>query len=51
MAIMDPSGSVKSTLMNIIGCLDVADRDAYNLDGKAINLLKDSQLAAEIKCV
>jgi putative ABC transport system ATP-binding protein len=44
-AIMGPSGSGKSTLMNIIGCLDAADKGAYNLDGKAINLLKDTQLA------
>ncbi|MDD9269726.1 ABC transporter ATP-binding protein [Paenibacillus sp. GCM10023248] len=44
-AIMGPSGSGKSTLMNILGCLDVADRGDYVLDGKAINRLKDSQLA------
>ncbi|MDQ0874440.1 putative ABC transport system ATP-binding protein [Paenibacillus sp. V4I3] len=44
-AIMGPSGSGKSTLMNIIGCLDIADKGAYDLDGKAINLLKDTQLA------
>jgi putative ABC transport system ATP-binding protein len=44
-AVMGPSGSGKSTLMNIIGCLDVSDRGVYSLDGKAIHLLKDSQLA------
>ncbi|NOU75200.1 ATP-binding cassette domain-containing protein [Paenibacillus sp. LMG 31458] len=44
-AIMGPSGSGKSTLMNIMGCLDVADQGAYLLDGKAINQLKDAQLA------
>ncbi|MDQ0901201.1 putative ABC transport system ATP-binding protein [Paenibacillus sp. V4I7] len=44
-AIMGPSGSGKSTLMNIIGCLDVVDKGVYNLDGQAINVLKDSQLA------
>ncbi|MDR6885411.1 ABC-type lipoprotein export system ATPase subunit [Bacillus sp. 3255] len=44
-AIMGPSGLGKSTLMNILGYLDVADRGAYVLDGKAINQLKDSQLA------
>ncbi|NOU73029.1 ATP-binding cassette domain-containing protein [Paenibacillus sp. LMG 31458] len=44
-AIMGPSGSGKSTLMNIIGCLDVADQGAFLLDGKAINQLKDAQLA------
>ncbi len=45
MAIMGPSGSGKSTLMNIIGCLDVVDKGIYDLDGQAINLLKDSGLA------
>lgn len=44
-AIMGPSGSGKSMLMNILGCLDVADHDAYVLDGKEINRLKDAQLA------
>ncbi|WP_127527868.1 ABC transporter ATP-binding protein [Paenibacillus alginolyticus] len=44
-AIMGPSGSGKSTLMNIIGCLDVSDTGSYVLDGKAINQMKDSQLA------
>lgn len=44
-AIMGPSGSGKSTLMNIIGCLDVVDKGIYDLDGQAINVLKDSGLA------
>ena len=44
-AIMGQSGSGKSTLMNIIGCLDVSDTGTYVLDGKAINQMKDSQLA------
>jgi putative ABC transport system ATP-binding protein len=44
-AIMGPSDSGKSTLMNIIGCLDVVDKGIYDLDGQAINVLKDSQLA------
>ncbi|NOU88241.1 ATP-binding cassette domain-containing protein [Paenibacillus sp. LMG 31460] len=44
-AIMGPSGSGKSTLMNIIGCLDVVDKGIYDLDGQAINALKDSGLA------
>jgi putative ABC transport system ATP-binding protein len=42
---MGPSGSGKSTLMNIIGCLDIVDKGIYDLDGQAINVLKDSQLA------
>ncbi|KQX48887.1 ABC transporter ATP-binding protein [Paenibacillus sp. Root444D2] len=44
-AIMGPSGSGKSTLMNIIGCLDIVDKGIYDLDGQAIKVLKDSQLA------
>lgn len=44
-AIMGPSGSGKSTLMNIIRCLDIVDKGVYDLDGQAINVLKDSQLA------
>ncbi|MCY9670222.1 ATP-binding cassette domain-containing protein [Paenibacillus alginolyticus] len=44
-AIMGPSGSSKSTLMNIIRCLDVADKGIYDLDGQGINVLKDSGLA------
>ncbi|MGO4500983.1 ABC transporter ATP-binding protein [Paenibacillus sp. 2RAB27] len=44
-AIMGPSGSGKSTLMNIIGCLDVSDTGSYVLDGRAINQMKDWQLA------
>ncbi|NOU85337.1 ATP-binding cassette domain-containing protein [Paenibacillus sp. LMG 31460] len=42
---MGPSGSGKSTLMNIIGCLDIVDKGIYDLDGQAINVLKDSGLA------
>jgi ABC-type Fe3+/spermidine/putrescine transport system ATPase subunit len=44
-AIMGPSGSGESTLMNIIGCLDTSDEGLYVLDGKQIHSLKDSQLA------
>ncbi|MDQ0877606.1 ABC-type methionine transport system ATPase subunit [Paenibacillus sp. V4I3] len=44
-AIMGPLGSGKSTLMNIIRCLDIVDKGVYDLDGQAINLLKDYQLA------
>lgn len=45
MAIMGPSGSGKSTLINIRGSLNISDLGAYNIIGKPINLLKDSQLA------
>ena len=45
-AIMGPSGFGKSTLMNIIGCLDVADTGRYLLNGTAIEHLSEAQLAA-----
>jgi len=46
LAIMGPSDSGKSTLMNIIGCLDVPSEGVYELDGKDVSRLKDDQLAA-----
>jgi putative ABC transport system ATP-binding protein len=45
-AIMGPSGSGKSTLMNLIGCLDTADRGNYFLSGVPISMASDSELAA-----
>lgn len=45
-AIMGPSGSGKSTLLNIVGCLDTADRGSYRLQGKAVDHLGESGLAA-----
>lgn len=45
-AIMGPSGSEKSTLMNIMGCLDRPTRGSYLLDGKEVANMDDNQLAA-----
>ncbi len=43
--VMGASGSGKSTLMNIIGCLDKSTEGVYELDGKDVSQLNDSQLA------
>jgi len=42
-AIMGASGSGKSTMMNIIGCLDTQTRGSYRLDGVDVRLLDDDQ--------
>ena len=44
-AIVGQSGSGKSTCMNIIGCLDVATRGQYILNGKDITNYTDDELA------
>ncbi len=44
-ALMGPSGRGKSTLMNIIGCLDTPTGGRYLLDGTNVESLTDDQLA------
>ncbi|HVH23823.1 MAG TPA: ABC transporter ATP-binding protein [Pseudonocardia sp.] len=45
MAIMGHSGSGKSTMMNILGCLDAPTEGDYHLDGVDVVALRDKQLA------
>lgn len=44
-AIVGQSGSGKSTCMNIIGCLDVATKGIYRLNGRAITNYTQDELA------
>lgn len=44
-AIMGPSGTGKSTLLNVLGCLDSADGGSYVLDQEAISEMDDRTLA------
>ena len=44
-SIMGPTGSGKSTLMNIIGCLDVPTKGTYKFHQALISEMNDSQLA------
>jgi putative ABC transport system ATP-binding protein len=45
-AIMGPSGSGKSSLMNILGCLDRPTQGQYLLDGQDVSRLNKVELAA-----
>ena len=45
LAIMGPYGSGKSTLMNIIGCLDKASAGSYHIEGTDVSNLSDNQLS------
>lgn len=44
-AIVGPSGSGKSSLMNILGLLDSPDSGSYSLDGKNVSILSIDELA------
>ena len=44
-AIMGPSGTGKSTLLNVLGCLDSSDGGSYFLDQEAISEMDDRTLA------
>ena len=44
-AIVGASGSGKSTMMNVLGCLDVPTRGEYVLNGTEVTSLKDRELA------
>jgi len=45
-AIMGASGSGKSTMMNVLGCLDRPTQGRYFLDGKAVEAMGDDELSA-----
>ena len=44
-AIVGASGSGKSTMINVLGCLDVPTRGEYILNGTQVTSLKDRELA------
>jgi len=44
-AIMGPSGSGISTLMNLIGCLDTPSKGEYYINGRLVSSMTDDELA------
>ena len=44
-AIVGQSGSGKSTMMNVLGCLDIPTRGEYFLDGTDVRELTDKELS------
>ena len=45
LAIMGPSGSGKSSLMNLIGCLDTPSKGDYYINGNLVSNMSDDDLA------
>ena len=45
-AVVGQSGSGKSTMMNVLGCLDIPTRGTYHLDGVDVRELSDKQLSS-----
>ncbi|MCX6091096.1 MAG: ABC transporter ATP-binding protein [Candidatus Atribacteria bacterium] len=45
-AVMGPSGSGKSSLLNILGCLDIPTSGQYLLNGQEVSQLNENQLAS-----
>jgi putative ABC transport system ATP-binding protein len=45
LAVMGPSGSGKSILLNILGCLDYPKEGKYYFDGQLVSTLKQNKLA------
>ena len=48
-AVMGPSGSGQSTVMNVIGCLDRPTSGSYRLDDQVVSTL-DSDALAAVRC-
>ena len=46
LAVMGPSGSDKSTLMNMLGCLDTPTAGRYEFNGRNVKDMDDDELAA-----
>ena len=44
-AVMGPSGSGKSSLLNVIGCLDRPDSGVYRLEGNEVGTLREDELS------